>query len=139
MSVEATTRIMNSYFEALLGGGDFSQYFTDDVSWTTMETGDQVSGREAVRNLIVTLHTETFDAHPELKRSAVTDGYAFVEADFVGTHTGEFADISPTGATIRVSYCVTYDVVDDGIQALRGYMPMLLIRQQLQQATVPAS
>jgi len=64
MSVEATTRIMNGYFEALLGGGDFSQYFTDDVSWTTMETGDQVSGREAVRNLIVTLHTETFDAHP---------------------------------------------------------------------------
>ena len=62
MSIEATTRIMNGYFEALLGGGDFSQYFTDDVSWTTMETGDQVSGRESVRNLIVTLHTETFDA-----------------------------------------------------------------------------
>ena len=130
---------MNSYFEALLGGGDFSQYFTDDVSWTTMETGDQVSGRESVRNLIVTLHTETFDAHPELKRSAVTDGHAFVEADFVGTHTGQFADVSPTGATIRVPYCVTYDVVDDGIQALRGYIPMLLIRQQLQQASVPAS
>ena len=138
MSVEATTRIMNGYFEALLGGGDFSQYFTDDVSWTTMETGDLVSGREAVRDLIVTLHTETFDAHPELKRSAVTDGYAFVEADFVGTHTGQFADVSPTGAKIRVSYCVTYDVVDGGIQALRGYFPMLLIRQQLQQATVPA-
>ena len=139
MSVEATTRIMDGYFEALLGGGDFGQYFTDDVSWTTMETGDQVFGREAVKNLIVTLHTEIFDAHPELKRSAITDGYAFVEADFVGTHTGQFADIAPTGAAIRVAYCVAYDVVDHGIQALRGYIPMLLIRQQLQQATAAAS
>jgi predicted ester cyclase len=138
MSLEATTRIMNDYFEALLGGGDFGRYFTDDVSWTTMETGDQVSGRDAVADFIVMFHRRAFDAHPELKRSAVTDGYAFVEADFVGTHVGQFADLAPTGAAIRVPYCVGYDVVDSGIQALRGYMPILLIRQQLEQAAVPA-
>jgi predicted ester cyclase len=131
MSLESTTRIMNGYFEALLGGKDFGEFFTDDVSWTMMETGDQVRGREAVRDLIVELHTKAFDAHPELKRSAVTDGFAFVEADFVGTHTGVFADIPPTGVAIRVPYCVAYDVVDDGIQALRGYMPIILMRQQL--------
>ena len=139
MSVETTTRIMSGYFEALFSGADFSAFFTEDVSWTTTETGDHVSGREAVRNLIIKLHTETFDAHPELRRSGIADGYAFVEADFVGTHTGQFADIPPTGAAIRVPYCVTYDVVDDGIRALRGYMPMLLIRQQLEQASAPAS
>ena len=138
MSLETTTRIMNSYFEALLGGGDFGQFFTYDVSWTTMENGDLLRGRENVRDFIVELHTKTFDAHPELKKSAITDGFAFVEADFVGKHTDVFADVPPTGAEIRVAYCVAYDVGEGGIEALRGYIPLMLMRQRLLEATASA-
>ena len=133
MSLEATTRIMDGYFEALLGGEDFAQFFTDDVSWTTMETGDQIQGREAVRDFIVAFHTQSFDAHPELNRSGITDGFALVEADFVATHWN-LCRHSSTGAPIRVPYYAAYDVVDEGIQALRGYLPIMLMTQHLQAA-----
>ncbi len=132
MSVEATTRIMNGYFEALMSKGDFSEFFTEDVVWTTMETGDQVKGRSEVRDHIVGLHTVIFDAHPELNTFGNTDGYAFVEGVFIGTHTGEFAGIAPTRAEVRVPYSVAYDVTDEGIRALRAYMPIQVLISQVQ-------
>ncbi len=130
MSLEATTQTMNSYFESLLNGGAFERFFTTDVEWTTVETGDKVTGRQAVRDYIVSIHREIFDAHPEVKRIAIGDGVAAVEADFVGTHTGNFAGIAPTGAAVRIPYSVFYDVDDDGISALRAYLP---IRQMIEQ------
>ncbi len=132
MSLETTTKTMNSYFESLLNGGEFDKFFTDDVEWTTLETGDRVTGRQAVRDYIVLLHRTIFDAHPELKKIVIGDGVAALEADFVGTHTGDFAGIPPTGATVRVPYCVFYDVDDDGISALRAYMPIRQMIAELQ-------
>jgi predicted ester cyclase len=132
MSLEATTQTMNSYFESLLNGGAFERFFTTDVEWTTVETGDKVTGRQAVRDYIVSIHREIFDAHPEVKRIAIGDGVAAVEADFVGTHTGNFAGIAPTGAAVRIPYSVFYDVDDDGISALRAYLPIRLMMEQLQ-------
>ena len=134
MSIETTTRIMTGYIDALLHGGDYGAFFSNDVLWTTMETGDQVKGRDAVRDYIAALHTQIFDAHPEARVSAASDGHAFFEADFVGTHIGEFAGIAPTGTDIRVPYCVVYDVSDDGIEALRGYLPVSLMISQLEAA-----
>ena len=135
MSVDATKGTIDAYLDALLHGGDFAQYFTDQVEWTTMETGDQVRGREAVRDFIVALHKELFDAHPELKNVIIGDGIAALEADFVGTHTGDFAGIAPTGAPLRVPYSVVYDLTDDGISALRAYMPVRQIIAELQTAS----
>ena len=132
VSVEATKRVMDAYLSALLNGGDIGQFFTDDVLWTTMETGDRVEGREAVRDFIITFHTKLFDAHPELKSLAIGDGIVGLEADFVGTHTGEFAGIAPTGASLRIPYAVFYDVGDDGIKALRAYMPIRQMVAELQ-------
>jgi predicted ester cyclase len=131
MSLDASKTI-HSYLQTLLNGGDFGRHFSDDVVWTTMETGDQVHGREAVRDYIVALHTQLFDAHPEVKSVTVGEATAALEADFVGTHTGEFAGIPPTGAALRVPYCVVYDLADDGIRALRAYMPVGLMVTQLQ-------
>ena len=132
MSVEATTRIMKGYFEALMNKGDFSEFFTEDVVWTTMETGEEVKGRTEVRDYIVALHTVMFDAHPELHAFGSADGYAFVEGVFVGTHIGELAGIAPTGAEVRVPYCVAYDVADEGIRALRGYLSLQMLITQVQ-------
>jgi len=126
---------MNAYLEALLSGGDFGQFLTDQVEWTTMETGDKIQGRESVRDFIVALHKELFDAHPEVKNVAIADGIAALEADFVGTHTGEFAGIAATGASLRVPYCVFYDVTDAGISALRAYMPVRHIVAELEAAS----
>jgi steroid delta-isomerase-like uncharacterized protein len=139
MSLDASTKLIDSYLQTLLSGGDFAQYFSDDVVWTTMETGDQVRGREAVRDYIVALHTQLFDAHPEVRSVTVGQGTAALEADFVGTHIGEFAGIPATGATLRVPYCVIYDLADGAIRALRGYIPIALMVSQLQAAGAAAT
>ena len=134
MSLGATTQTINSYLDALLNGGDFGQFFTDEVRWTTMETGDEIQGREAVRDFIVALHRELFDAKPEVRSVGIADGLAALEADFVGVHTGEFAGIAPTGAAVRVPYCVFYDVGEAGITALRAYMPVRQMVAELEAA-----
>jgi predicted ester cyclase len=134
MSLEATTRTINSYLNALLSGGDFGQFFTDDVRWTTMETGEEIQGREVVRDFIVALHKELFDARPEVRNVVIADGLVALEADFVGVHTREFAGIAPTGAAVRVPYCVLYDVGEDGITALRAYMPVRQMVAELEAA-----
>jgi len=131
MSVESTSQVMNDYLDALLKQEDFSRFFADEVVWTTTETGDEVRGRDAVRDFIVGFHTQAVDARPNVKWLTVGDGHATLEADFVGTHTGEFAGVAPTGAELRVSYAVCYDVADGAITALRAYMPIGLMVAQV--------
>lgn len=134
MSVEETQQTIQSYVDALLSGGDFAASFTEDVEWTTMETGERVRGREAVRDHIVALHTQAFDASPELRSIATSDGVAMLEAVFVGTQTAEFAGVPPTGASVRVAYAMSYDIVDGQISALRAYFPVGAIVAQLREA-----
>ena len=134
MSLEETENTIRQYVETLLQGGDFAAFFADDVLWTTMETGDQIRGREAVRDFIVALHTQGFDASPELVSIEFGDGVAGLEAVFVGTHTAEFAGIPATGASVRLPYSMFYDVSDAKIAALRAYFPIAALRQQLQDA-----
>ena len=54
-----------------------------------------------------------------------------IEADFVGTHTGEFAGVQATGRTVRVPYSVVYDLRGDKIARLRMYFPVSLLVEQL--------
>jgi steroid delta-isomerase-like uncharacterized protein len=129
---DATKRIMDDYMAALLSRGDFARYLAPDILWTTMETGETMTGRETVRNFIVALHTEIFDAHPEFVHLAVDDGVAAAEMVFVGTHTGEFAGIPATGAEVRLPYTVFYDVTEDGITELRAYLTVRGLIEQLQ-------
>src|SRR5512133_3157266 len=49
MSVEATSKTLRSYLEALVARGDFADYFTDDASWTTIGGGQELHGRGPVR------------------------------------------------------------------------------------------
>ena len=134
MSVESTTEVMNDYLDALLKQEDFGRFFADQVVWTTTETGDVVTGRDAVRDFIVAFHTQAFEARPEIKGLTVGDGHATLEADFVGRHTGDFAGIAATGAELRVPYAVCYDVADGTITALRAYLPINLMVAQVRAA-----
>ena len=65
MSVKETERTLGQYLDALMHGRDFAAFFADDVTWTTMESGERIQGRDAVRGYIVALHTQLFDASPE--------------------------------------------------------------------------
>ncbi|WP_270888823.1 ester cyclase [Pedococcus sp. 5OH_020] len=137
MAVAETERTIRGYLDALLSGGDFADFFAQDVVWTTMETGEELQGREAVRDFIVALHRELFDASPELGTLTTADGAAALEAVFVGKHIAEFAGIPATGAAVRLPYSVSYDLSDDKITALGAYFPILALAQQLRDATVP--
>jgi steroid delta-isomerase-like uncharacterized protein len=134
MSVIETQRTLEDYMHALLHGGDFGSFFADDITWTTMETGEQIHGREQVRDFIVALHSQLFDASPEVVSLYFNDGSAALEAVFIGTHTAEFAGVPATGAEVRLPYAVCYDLSDGKIEALRAYFPIGALVQQLRAA-----
>ena len=129
---DTTTRaVMDEYLEALLHDSDFGRFFAPDVVWTTMETGEEVRGRDAVRDLIRGLHTQAFQARPELVSLLTGDTTAMVEAVFVGTHVGDFAGLPATGMQVRWPYAMAYDVAGGSITALRASFPMTALRSQL--------
>jgi predicted ester cyclase len=131
MSTETTERVLREYGEALLSRGDFARFFSDDVHWTTMETGHEIRGREAVRDYIVALHTVMFDARPVIRGTVIGNGVALLEADFVGRHIGEIGGVPATGKDVSVSYCVVYEIRGENISALRAYFPVGALMQQL--------
>jgi predicted ester cyclase len=59
------------------------------------------------------------------------EGRAALEAEFIGTHTGDFVGMAATGKPVNVPYCVIYDFSGDEITALRIFMPMELFSRQL--------
>ena len=134
MTVEETERTIRAYLDALQTGGDFAAYFADDITWTTMEMGDEIRGRDPVRDFIVALHTQLFDATPEFGHVTVADGVAALEAVFVGKHIAEFAGVPATGAEVRLPYSVSYDISGGKIDALRAYFPITALIQQLRDA-----
>ena len=129
--MSAERQVMQDYIDALVKRADFSSYFTEDVVATFEGTDQRADGRQAAGELIRYVHEIAFDARPELKNLLTDTGKAAIEADFAGTHTGEFAGIQPTGRDVRVPYSVIYDLRDDQISALRIYFPMSLLIEQL--------
>jgi predicted ester cyclase len=67
----------------------------------------------------------------------VDDGQAAAEFDFVGKHIGEFGGMSATGREVRVPYSVVYDLEGEKITALRIYLSMDLLMEQLGGALSP--
>jgi ketosteroid isomerase-like protein len=137
MSEDTTRQVMDDYLHALLDGSDYSRYFAPDVVWTTMETGEEVRGREAVRDLIHSLHREAFEAKPELVSLVTGDGIAILEAVFDATHADTFAGVPRTGAHVRLPYCMAYTVSGEAITALRAYFPIAALTARLIEAGRP--
>ena len=131
MADNTTRAVVEQYLDALLHGSDFGRFLAPDVVWTTMETGDEVRGRDAVRDLILGLHTQAFHAQPELVNLLTGDSTAMLEAVFIGTHAGDFAGVSATGMQVRVPYAIAYDVAGGSITALRAYFPMTVLMSQV--------
>jgi predicted ester cyclase len=124
---------------ALLDGTEFERFFAPDVVWTTTETGEGTHGQQAVRDLIIGLHSQVFDARPELVSLVCGDGTAMIEAVFDSRQIGEFAGVPAHGAHVRIPYAMSYDVADGVITAVRAYFPMTALRTRLTEAGQPAS
>jgi hypothetical protein len=131
MSVQDTEQAMAAYFQDLLGGGRYARHFADDAVVSLMWTDQVAHGPAEAERMIDHLHKEAFAASPVLKTSCIGAGRAFVEADFVARHTGEFAQIAPTGKAVNVPYCVAYDLAAGKITALRLYFPLRELLRQI--------
>ena len=127
----AERKVMEEYLDALVKRADYPACFTDDVVATIEGTDQRAVGREAAGQLIRYIHEGAFDARPELKNLLTDDGKAAIEADFVGTHSSEFAGVQPTGRAVHVPYSVVYDIRGDRISALRIYFPISLLVEQI--------
>ncbi len=87
-------QVMQDYLDALVKRADFPAYFTDDVVATFEGTDQRADGRRSRRPADPVRPRGAFDARMELKNLLTGDGRAAIEADFAGTHTGEFVPAS---------------------------------------------
>jgi steroid delta-isomerase-like uncharacterized protein len=139
MTDAETQSVVDAYIDALLNDGDFAQYLAEDIVLTVMDTGQEVSGRQAVVDTIIALHQEMFDAQPEVTGVIVGEGAAAVEFVFAGTHTDEFAGIPATGREVRVPYAAFYDLAENEITAIRlfGFASGLVMQLTAEGTPVP--
>ena len=110
MSVDQVRRTMNDYFHAMGGGADFSAFYTADVRWIMIDSGQEVHGRSAVRDYILALHGKML-SHRQ-RPLVVADGHACLEGDCVD---------QPDVEEPRYVYCLVYDLDGDRIQDMRCY------------------
>jgi steroid delta-isomerase-like uncharacterized protein len=131
MSTEITRETMTAYLRTLVERGLYGVYFADNVTFTLMGPGQETKGKVEVEQFIRYFHEQAFDAQLIVKNTVVADGQAALEADFVGTHTGEFLGVLATGKQVSIPYAVLYDLADGKITALRVYMPIDSLMQQI--------
>jgi hypothetical protein len=105
--LEQTQRLMSAYFDAL-DTGSFAEFYTDDVTWTTIEDGSVVTGPEAVQGAINALHARLTDL--QTRQIVFGTQSTYLEGSAAG----------PTGGA-RIAYCVAYDLLGDHIAAMRAY------------------
>jgi predicted ester cyclase len=138
MSVEMTRETMAAYIKALVAREPYAQFFAEGVTFTVMGSGDPpIKGRKEVAEFIQWLHTLAFDARPEIKEVFSVADRACLEAEFVGRHTGEFFGVPGSGREVRVPYTVVYDLRGAQITALRFYMPMNVLMEQIKAPAKP--
>jgi ketosteroid isomerase-like protein len=53
---------MGDYFRVMSADGDIAAFFTEDVTWVNVESGQQFRGRAAVRNYIRALHDRLYES-----------------------------------------------------------------------------
>ena len=123
---EALTRYLASNHEEL-------SMMADDVIFTNMATGDEHTGREAVREMLHFMYHVAFDGHAETRNLIVENDRAVLEATFVGTHKGPFAGVPATGREVRVPLAVIYDMKDGLIVRGRVYFEVPAFLAQVAQ------
>ncbi|MHB8588484.1 MAG: ester cyclase [Candidatus Dormibacteraceae bacterium] len=102
-----------------------------DAVFTVMATGQEAKGREAITQLLDYFYHQAFDATAEERNLVIGDGQAVLEADFTGTHIGEFAEVAASGKKAHVPLCVAYELQGDQITKARIYFETDAFRQQV--------
>lgn len=127
MSLEKTREVVTAY---LRNHGDPS-LLAENAVFTDMNTGEEYRGRDAIARSLEYFYHQAFEARPEVHSTAIDDGHAVAEGEFIGRHIGDFAGIPATGREVRVPICVAYDVEGDTITRARIYLLANVLMQQL--------
>jgi len=91
VSVDQTQQVVDRYFEVMGAGGDFSEFYVDEVTWTMLDAGAEIRGAAAVRDYVIALHGQMSDVHT--RRIVVSDNAAYLEGDCVNaSKQGRCAD-----------------------------------------------
>lgn len=131
MSIDQNREVMNRYWDS--DHQDVSM-MAEDVVFTHMATGDEHRGPAAVRRMLDYVYRQAFDARADIRSRLVGEQQAMLEADLVGKHIGEFAGIPATGRSVRVPFCVIYDLAGGKIVRARVYMELPVMMRQLGRA-----
>lgn len=107
------------------------QYVTENVVYTSMNTGEKTVGREAVGQMLHYIYHVAFDATAEITNTIITEDHALLEANVKGKHIGEFAGIAPTNKEVSIPVSVCYDLEDGLIKRARVYMLVDVLMKQL--------
>lgn len=118
MTAEAIREMIDRYLAS--DHTDLSM-MDDDVVFTTMATGEEHIGRDAVRRMLHHIYHVAFDARAVSRTLVCEESHAVLEAVFVGRHIGEFAGVSATGREVRVPLCVVYNIRNGLIARARVY------------------
>lgn len=111
-----------------------TRYIAEDGVFINMSTGEETIGREAIAQMLNYIYHVAFDAKAKIRNIIITKNKAVLEADFVGKHIGEFANMQPTNKDVNVPLCVTYDLENGLIKVARIYMLAdVMIRQITQE------
>ena len=110
MSTHSTQSLLDQYFAAMEAEEDFSKFFGEDVTWTMVDSNQEVRGAIAVRDYIIDLHSRMQGGSQ--RPLVVADGHAVLEGDAVNVEDGDKRGLF---------YCLVYDLRDDRISAMRCY------------------
>jgi steroid delta-isomerase-like uncharacterized protein len=135
MSAEQNRAALTRYLES--NHSDLTM-MAEDVIFTNMATGEEHSGREAVREMLEFVYHGAFEGHAETRNLIVDGDRAVLEATFVGIHKGDFAGVPATGREVRVPLAVIYDMKDGMITRGRVYFEVPAFLAQVAGATTPA-
>jgi len=109
MSSHDAQRLLDRYFAATGAWEDFSRFYAPDVTWTMVDTDQEVRGARAVRDYILELHSRMRGGGR--RPLVVGGGHAVLE--------GDAGDADGTGQAL--SFCLVYDLRDDRISGMRCY------------------
>ena len=89
-------------------------YVTDDVTYYDMSMGGipMSSNREELADYLYWFYNVAFESEVEISNIIIGNGEAVLEWTVMGTHTGEFAEIPPTGNAIEIPMIARYKLQD---------------------------
>jgi steroid delta-isomerase-like uncharacterized protein len=104
------TRSVNTHDPAAVAG-----WFSEDGVQRIVPTGLEAKGRDAIRDNMATLFGGFPDVRIEVKDAFSEQDRMCVQCTMMGTHSGEYLGLPPTGRRIEVDMCLVFTFDETGL------------------------